>query len=66
MLIFYHGNLKDCLMKVLSLLLHLIISLIIHVGTKARVEFKGDCLKYQKNFIWLWKSSKNLYCLWDK
>ena len=29
-LIFYHGNLKDCLMKVLSLLLHLIKFLILH------------------------------------
>ena len=30
MIIFYHGNLKDCLMKILNLLLHLIIFLILY------------------------------------
>ena len=42
---FYHGNLKDCLMKVLSLLLHLLL----HIGTKAIVKFDEDCLKQEKN-----------------
>ena len=45
-----HGNLKDCLIKVLSLLLHLIKCLILnpsanYVGTKARVKFNENCLK---------------------
>ena len=30
LIIFKHGNLKDCLMKVLSLFLHLIIVLVLH------------------------------------
>ena len=48
--IFYHRNLKDCLMKVLSLLLRLIKCLILvsYVGTKARVKFNGDCSKQEK------------------
>ena len=51
MLIFYHGNLNDCLKKVLSLIPCLIKMLnpsLNYVGTKARVEFKGDCLKEDK------------------
>ena len=49
--IFYHGNRKDCLMKALSLLLHPIKSfnhLVDYVGTKIRVKFNGDCLKQEK------------------
>ena len=52
--IFYHGNLKDCLMDILSLLLHIIVNLLLHplvdyIGTNARVKFNGDSLKQEKN-----------------
>ena len=36
-----------------------------YVGTKARVNFNGYCLKQEKNFIWSWKNSKHLHCLWN-
>ena len=52
--IFYHGNLKDCLMKVLSLLLHLIKMLnhsANYVGTKATVKFNRNCLKQEKTLF---------------
>ena len=48
---YYHGNLKDCLMKVLSLLLHLIKCFILHwilFVLKSRVKVNGDCLKQEK------------------
>ena len=35
-------------MKVLKLLLHLILFLILHVGSKIRLEFKKTCLKQDK------------------
>ena len=53
LVIFDHGNLKNCLMKILSFLLHLkkkkmLNPSVKYVGTKARVTFKGDCLKQDK------------------
>ena len=50
--IFHHGNLKDYQTKLLSLLLRIIINLIQKVsycGTKARLEFRGSCLKQDKS-----------------
>ena len=47
------GNLKDCLMERLILLLHLIIVLLqnysSYYGTKARAKFSGNCLKQDKD-----------------
>ena len=45
---FHHGNLKDHLLKLLSLLLLLLIVLLLHYGTKTRVKFTGSCLKQPK------------------
>ena len=45
--IFIFGNLKDCLMKILQLLLQLIIASIhnnVIFGTKTCGELKGSCL----------------------
>ena len=50
--IFHHGNLKDYQTKLLSLLLPMIINLIQKVSyysTKARLEFRGSCLKQDKS-----------------
>ena len=47
--IFILGNLKDCLMKILHLLLQLVISLLQnYFGTKTRVEFNANCLRQDK------------------
>ena len=49
MIIFYHGNLKDCLMKVLNLLLHpMFLIFCYYVGTKTSVEFEINYLKQDK------------------
>ena len=54
--IFYHGNLKDCMMKVLNLLPpstsdKMLNPSVNYADTKARVEFKEDCLKQEKNYL---------------
>ena len=46
-IIFIFGNLKNCLMKILQLLLQLIVPLI-HLSTKTRVEVRGSYLKQDK------------------
>ena len=47
--LFIFGNLKDCLMKILELLVQVIINLTHnYFGAKTRVEFKGSCLKQDK------------------
>ena len=46
-LIFIFGNLKDCLMKILQLLLQLLYYSS-YLGTKTRVEFKESCLKQDR------------------
>ena len=46
--IFIFINLKDLLMKILQLLLQVIIASIHDLSIKARVEFKGRCLKQYK------------------
>ena len=44
---FQHGYQKDCLMKVLNLLLHLSLAPAInHVNAKSRVKFDGSCLTF--------------------
>ena len=43
---FHHGNLKDCLMKILQPLLQ--VPQLNYYGTKTRVLFSGDCLKQDK------------------
>ena len=50
LIIFQNENLKDCVMKLLKLLLQ-IISLapkLSHIGKKAREKFNGSCLKQDK------------------
>ena len=51
-IIFILGKLKDCLMKILQLLLlQLITSSVqnsVFFGTKIKVEFNGSCLKQDK------------------
>ena len=44
-IIFICGSLKDCLMKRLILLLHLIMC---YYGTKTKVEFSRRCLRQEK------------------
>ena len=62
LIIFQNGNLKDCLMKVLKLLLDLINTLgLNYIGNKVRVKFAGGCLKKNK----ITKNSKYLHCLWN-
>ena len=48
---FITGNLKDCLPKELTLLLHLCYKVTLQLsyyGSKTRVEFNGSCLKQDK------------------
>ena len=46
---FHHGNIKDYLLKLLSLLLHLMIVLWHqYYGTKSRVKFTGSCFHLPK------------------
>ena len=49
------GNLKDCVMKILQILLQLIIYLLnsqlSFFGTKTRVEFGGSCFKTKLHMI---------------
>ena len=49
-IVFYNGNLKDCLMKVLSFLLHHnhLNPSLDYVGNKIRLKFNGDCLEQEK------------------
>ena len=49
-IIFYHRNLKDCLMKLLILLLiwYSLLPALSYFGNKARVKFDGSCLKQDK------------------
>ena len=49
--VFQNGNLKDCLMKFLNLLIHLVpghIPPLNYNGDKAKVKFYGTCLKQNK------------------
>ena len=54
-IIFMFGNLKDCVMKILQILLQLIINLLnsqlSFFGTKTRVEFSGSCFKTKLHMI---------------
>ena len=36
-----------------------------YVGTKAREKVNVDLFKTRQNFIWPWKNSKHLHCLWN-
>ena len=50
-LIYYHGNLKDCLMKSIkrpSTSSKMLNPSVDYVGTKIKVKFNGDCLKQEK------------------
>ena len=54
-IIFMFGNLKDCVTKILQILLQLIINLLnsqlSFFGTKTRVEFSGSCFKTKLHMI---------------
>ena len=66
--ILHHGNLKDYLKKVLSLLLHLIIVLvywlIITITKKIRAKFTGSCLR-QYNLHYNNKNIVNIYTVYE-
>ena len=64
---FHHGNLKDYLTKLLSLLLRLIISLtpgISYYDTKMRVKFTESCLKKPK-ISNLYGTIVNIYIVYE-
>ena len=51
LVIFQHGNLKNCLMKVLSLLTtsnNSLASALSYTSVEIRVKFAGSCLKQDK------------------
>ena len=48
LIIFQYGNLKDFLMKLLNLLVHLITLGLSNIGDKTRVKFAGSFLKQDK------------------
>ena len=37
-----------------------------YYGTEIRVQFTGSCLKQPKFYVYPWKTSKYLHCLWIK
>ena len=57
------GNLEDCLMKGLILLLNLVI-VFSHYGTKTRVKFNGSCLKQDKA-IYNHGTIANIYIVYE-
>ena len=63
---FYHGNLKDYLLKVLNYLQHLIIVLLqnYYYGTKTRVKFNGSCLQ-QSKISYTHSTIVNIYVLYE-
>ena len=54
---FYHGHLKDCLMKVLNPLLN-------YLGPKSRVKFSGSCLKQDK-ITYIHGKIVNIYIVYE-
>ena len=67
LIMFYHGNLKEYLMKVLNHLQHLITSLnprLNYYGTKTRVQFTGSCLK-EPNHTFTHEKIINIYIVYE-
>ena len=62
-IIFIFGNLKNCLLKMLQLLLQLIVPLI-HLSTKTRVEVKGSYLK-QDQITYDYGTVVNIYIVYE-
>ena len=62
-IIFIFGNLKNCLLKILQLLLQLIVPLI-HLNTKTRVEVKGSYLK-QDQITYDYGTVVNIYIVYE-
>ena len=64
-MIFQHGKLKDGLIKILELLVHLIIFLILYyVCAKTIVKFNGSYLK-QDEFTYTHKNIVNIYIAYE-
>ena len=61
LIIFYHENLKDYLMKILHLLLNLSLN---YLGTKLRVRFSGTCLK-QESITYTHRKIVNIYIVYE-
>ena len=61
---FYHGNLKDCLQKLLNHLLRLIIGLHRYYVSKIRVKFTGSCLK-QSKISYTHGKAVNIYIVYE-
>ena len=62
-IIFIFGNLKNCLLKMLQLVLQLIVPLI-HLSTKTRVEVKGSYLK-QDQITYDYGTVVNIYIVYE-
>ena len=61
LLIFQNGNLKDCLMKVLNILLHL---MIIKYCLQTRAKFNESCLKQDK-ITYTHRTIVNIYIVYE-
>ena len=48
---FYHGNLKEYLMKIFDHLQHLINPKLNYYGTKTKVKFTKNCLKQSGHIL---------------
>ena len=67
LIVFYRGDLKEYLMKILNHLQHLIMVLIQKIsyyGTKIKVQFTGSCLK-KSNFTFTHKKVVNIYIVYE-
>ena len=60
---FYHGNQKDYLTKVLNYLQHSLNPELNYCGTKTRVKFTGRCLKQSSHILTHKKIVNIYYCL---
>ena len=63
--LFHRGNLKDYLTKLLSLQLHLVISLLDYYGSKLRVKFNKGCLKQPNKLTYDYGRKVNIYIVYE-
>ena len=61
--LFYCGNLKNYLLKILTLTL--LSPLINYVGNKIRVKFTGSCLKQSNKLTYAHKTKVNIYIVYE-
>ena len=64
LIMFYHGNLQDYLMKVLNHLQQLITVLQYYYDTKTKIKFTRSCLK-QSGSIFTHKKIVNIYNVYE-